>query len=73
MEAQIIQALKSCKEKTGLSRAVIKSYIIAHFYDNDSTMNIKITGEFNTALKKGIDSGIFIAEKGSAGKITLKQ
>jgi hypothetical protein len=71
MEAKITQALKSCKEKTGLSRTVIKNYIIANFYDNDMSVNNKVTGEFNSALKKGIESGIFIAEKGVAGKVTL--
>ena len=56
LEKMIVQAITSLKYREGCSRPAIRKYIIDNFNISSYTLDRKL----NIALKRGVDSGVFI-------------
>ncbi|GIZ47708.1 hypothetical protein CKM354_001079300 [Cercospora kikuchii] len=66
----IKEAIVSLKERNGSSRQAIKKYVQAN---NNLTgvSDAVFTAQFNRALQKGSDSGVFARPKGTSGTVKL--
>ncbi|PPJ55585.1 hypothetical protein CBER1_03723 [Cercospora berteroae] len=66
----IKEAVVSLKERNGSSRQAIKKYVLAN---NNLTgvSDAVFTAQFNRALQKGSDSGVFARPKGTSGPVKL--
>ncbi|GAB7365858.1 hypothetical protein MBLNU230_g7189t1 [Neophaeotheca triangularis] len=66
----IKEAIINLKERNGSSRQAIKKYVQANNDLSASTEN-QFTSQFNKALQKGGDSGVFARPKGPSGPVKL--
>ncbi|KAF2211936.1 hypothetical protein CERZMDRAFT_106238 [Cercospora zeae-maydis SCOH1-5] len=66
----IKEAVVSLKERNGSSRQAIKKYVLAN-NNLAGTSDAVFTAQFNRALQKGSENGVFARPKGTSGPVKL--
>ncbi|KAI7881461.1 hypothetical protein K492DRAFT_206820 [Lichtheimia hyalospora FSU 10163] len=67
-EEMIKAAIIELKERKGSSRQALKKYLLANY---DLTANSHFDSQFNAAIKRGVNKGVFSQPKGSSGTVKL--
>ncbi|KAI5965017.1 hypothetical protein KGF57_000810 [Candida theae] len=65
----IKEAIANLKDRNGSSRQALKKYV----QSNNNIKAANFDSLFNTALKKGVDTGVFLQPKGPAGLVKLNK
>ncbi|KAK6461509.1 linker histone H1 and H5 family-domain-containing protein [Scheffersomyces coipomensis] len=63
----ISSAIIALKERTGSSRQAIKKYV----QSNNNIKAANFDSLFNTALRKGVETGVFLQPKGPSGPVKV--